>query len=90
MLIKAIHGPTRHALVHYRQSFSDSSSLILISADQENVLLQMDSFEQEVMEYIKPAHGTTTLGFVFKHGIIMAVDSRASMGTYICKNFRLA
>ena len=36
------------------------------------------------MEYIKPAHGTTTLGFVFKHGIIMAVDSRASMGTYIC------
>merc|ERR550534_786913 len=27
--------------------------------------------------------GTTTLGFVFKHGIIIAVDSRASMGTYI-------
>ena len=46
--------------------------------------LQLDNFEREVMEYIKPAHGTTTLGFVFKHGIIMAVDSRASMGTYIC------
>lgn len=43
----------------------------------------LDNFEREVMEYIKPAHGTTTLGFVFKHGIIMAVDSRASMGTYI-------
>merc|ERR1719251_408608 len=28
-------------------------------------------------------HGTTTLGFVFKHGIIIAVDSRASMGTFI-------
>jgi 20S proteasome subunit beta 5 len=28
-------------------------------------------------------HGTTTLGFVFKHGIIIAVDSRASMGSYI-------
>ncbi|KEP60029.1 UNVERIFIED_CONTAM: proteasome subunit beta type, putative [Hammondia hammondi] len=27
--------------------------------------------------------GTTTLGFVFKGGIILAVDSRASMGTYI-------
>eukprot|EP00397_Hematodinium_sp_SG-2012_P051623 GEMP01060585.1.p1 GENE.GEMP01060585.1~~GEMP01060585.1.p1 ORF type:complete len:292 (+),score=55.01 GEMP01060585.1:43-876(+) len=27
--------------------------------------------------------GTTTLGFVFKHGIIIAVDSRASMGSYI-------
>jgi 20S proteasome subunit beta 5 len=28
-------------------------------------------------------HGTTTLGFVFEHGIIIAVDSRASMGSYI-------
>jgi len=27
--------------------------------------------------------GTTTLGFVFQHGIIIAVDSRASMGSYI-------
>ncbi|KAL8433338.1 hypothetical protein Efla_001892 [Eimeria flavescens] len=27
--------------------------------------------------------GTTTLGFVYKGGIIIAVDSRASMGTYI-------
>jgi len=27
--------------------------------------------------------GTTTLGFVFEHGIIIAVDSRASMGSYI-------
>eukprot|EP00929_Paragymnodinium_shiwhaense_P031996 TRINITY_DN1780_c0_g2_i1.p2 TRINITY_DN1780_c0_g2~~TRINITY_DN1780_c0_g2_i1.p2 ORF type:complete len:282 (+),score=73.19 TRINITY_DN1780_c0_g2_i1:171-1016(+) len=27
--------------------------------------------------------GTTTLGFVFKEGIIIAVDSRASMGSYI-------
>lgn len=27
--------------------------------------------------------GTTTLGFVFEHGIIIAVDSRASMGTFI-------
>merc|ERR1719463_26372 len=28
-------------------------------------------------------HGTTTLGFVFKEGVIIAVDSRASMGSYI-------
>ena len=26
--------------------------------------------------------GTTTLGFLFKGGIIIAVDSRASMGSY--------
>jgi 20S proteasome subunit beta 5 len=27
--------------------------------------------------------GTTTLAFVFQEGVIMAVDSRASMGHYI-------
>jgi len=27
--------------------------------------------------------GTTTLGFIFEHGIIIAVDSRASQGSYI-------
>ena len=47
-------------------------------------LMQLDSFEREVMEYVKPNHGTTTLGFIFKGGVIIAVDSRASMGSYIC------
>jgi len=32
---------------------------------------------------IKMAHGTTTLAFVFEHGVLVAVDSRASMGSYI-------
>ncbi|XP_075434270.1 proteasome subunit beta type-8 [Ascaphus truei] len=32
---------------------------------------------------ITPAHGTTTLAFKFKHGVIVAVDSRASAGKYI-------
>jgi 20S proteasome subunit beta 5 len=36
--------------------------------------------EKKIMEYKK---GTTTLGFVFKGGVILAVDSRASMGSYI-------
>ena len=45
---------------------------------------QVDSFEREVMELVKPNHGTTTLGFIFEHGVIVAVDSRASMGSYIC------
>lgn len=50
--------------------------------------VQVESFEKNVMEYVKPKHGTTTLGFIFKHGVIIAVDSRASMGSYICKIFR--
>jgi 20S proteasome subunit beta 5 len=35
---------------------------------------------------IKFAHGTTTLGFVFQGGIIIAVDSRSTMGSYIGKH----
>lgn len=45
---------------------------------------QVDSFEREVMELVKPNHGTTTLAFIFEGGVIVAVDSRASMGSYIC------
>ncbi|TRY74365.1 hypothetical protein DNTS_032054, partial [Danionella cerebrum] len=29
-------------------------------------------------------HGTTTLAFKFQHGVMVAVDSRASAGSYIC------
>ena len=47
--------------------------------------LQIDSFEREVVEYVKPNHGTTTLGFIFQGGVIIAVDSRASQGSYICE-----
>ena len=43
----------------------------------------IDDFERQVVEYVKPNHGTTTLGFIFKGGIIIAVDSRASQGSYI-------
>ena len=46
--------------------------------------MQFDSFERQVVEMVKPCHGTTTLGFIFQHGVIIAVDSRATMGSYIC------
>lgn len=35
--------------------------------------------------HLKIQHGTTTLGFKFKHGVIIAVDSRATGGNYIGK-----
>ena len=50
-------------------------------------MLQIDSFEREVVEYVKPNHGTTTLGFIFQGGVIIAVDSRASQGSYICERW---
>lgn len=30
-------------------------------------------------------HGTTTLAFKFQHGVMVAVDSRASAGSYVSK-----
>jgi len=36
---------------------------------------------------VKPAKGTTTLAFIFKGGVMVAADSRASMGGYICECF---
>ena len=36
---------------------------------------------------IKFLHGTTTLGFVFNGGVLIAVDSRASMGSFIGRPF---
>ncbi|WZY82537.1 hypothetical protein YC2023_028921 [Brassica napus] len=32
---------------------------------------------------VKPAKGTTTLAFIFKESVMVAADSRASMGGYI-------
>ncbi|CDP13326.1 unnamed protein product [Coffea canephora] len=42
-----------------------------------------DGFQKESVQMVKPAKGTTTLAFIFKEGVIVAADSRASMGGYI-------
>jgi 20S proteasome subunit beta 5 len=42
-----------------------------------------DPYTHPLNENIKMAHGTTTMAFLFKHGVLVAVDSRASMGSYI-------
>jgi 20S proteasome alpha/beta subunit len=39
----------------------------------------------EAKQALKHAKGTTTLAFIFNEGVIVAADSRASMGGYICK-----
>jgi 20S proteasome subunit beta 5 len=48
------------------------------------LVMQLDGFQKAAVQMVKPAKGTTTLAFVFKHGVIVAADSRASMGNYIC------
>ncbi|KAG8448561.1 hypothetical protein GDO86_015596 [Hymenochirus boettgeri] len=44
----------------------------------------LHSLEEGVEDVkIEPWHGTTTLAFKFQHGVIVAVDSRASSGSYV-------
>eukprot|EP00963_Diacronema_lutheri_P009598 scaffold867_cov317-Pavlova_lutheri.AAC.63 len=45
---------------------------------------QLDAFQRQAVELVQPSHGTTTLGFIFQGGVIVAVDSRASQGSYVC------
>ncbi|KAK4785653.1 hypothetical protein SAY86_002342 [Trapa natans] len=42
-----------------------------------------DRFQKDAIQMVKPAKGTTTLAFIFKEGVMVAADSRASMGGYI-------
>lgn len=42
-----------------------------------------ERYVSEANDKIKFSHGTTTLAFVFDGGVLVAVDSRASMGSYI-------
>lgn len=57
--------------------------------DLENSLCEQNEIRNTridqniIRNTIKPQHGTTTLAFKFKHGMIIAVDSRATAGSYI-------
>jgi len=46
---------------------------------------QFDGFQAATKEMVKNKKGTTTLAFIFDKGVIVAADSRASMGGYICE-----
>jgi len=39
---------------------------------------------KEAQDAIRFAHGTTTLAFKYNAAVIVAVDSRSTMGNYIC------
>ena len=54
--------------------------VVLSCAQQQKAL---ENFVSATNHDIKFAHGTTTLGFLFNQGVLIAVDSRASMGSYI-------
>ena len=47
---------------------------------------QFDGFQKATKEMVNNKKGTTTLSFIFDKGVIVAADSRASMGGYICEH----
>lgn len=55
-----------------------------------SLLLQFDDFQKKPVQMVKPAKGTTTLAFIFKDGVMVAADSRARMGGYICMHYLIA
>jgi len=52
-------------------------------ADPSRFIDSVTSGDGEAGVQIQMHHGTTTLAFKFRHGVIVAVDSRASAGQYI-------
>jgi 20S proteasome subunit beta 5 len=53
------------------------------SSDKAPLYRSLSAYSNPLAPGMKYAHGTTTLGFVFNGGVLIAVDSRASMGSYI-------
>lgn len=60
-----------------------SNSLVIPPVERPASFLRDAFANSAAKDRIRFAHGTTTLAFSFKGGIIVAVDSRASMGQYI-------
>lgn len=84
-VIKQLNGPSPSRSVEAIQpSLNGVDSFALPSHDPAGFLANytdVDSSNPDAR--IKLAHGTTTLAFRFKGGIIVAVDSRATAGSYV-------
>nr|KAF6462872.1 proteasome 20S subunit beta 8 [Molossus molossus] len=75
---------SRHCSDPGHYSFSmRSPELALPRGMQPTEFLRSLGENRESKVQIEMAHGTTTLAFKFQHGVIVAVDSRASAGNYI-------
>ncbi|XP_004144192.1 proteasome subunit beta type-5 [Cucumis sativus] len=68
-----LFGPTMEAM----EGFAAAPSFEIPNSSD------FDGFQKDAIQMVKPAKGTTTLAFIFKEGVMVAADSRASMGGYI-------
>ncbi|PRP82740.1 proteasome subunit beta type 5 [Planoprotostelium fungivorum] len=63
---------------------NDASSQFVLPAVQNPATFIRDTFQKaNAPAPIEMAHGTTTLGFIYDHGVVIAVDSRSTQGSYI-------
>lgn len=70
------------ALVIHRPA-AECPSFLMAPVEDPSRFLDAVARDPSTQALVRFLHGTTTLAFVFKHGIIVAVDSRASMGQYV-------
>jgi len=66
-----------------QQSMSDNPTSFPLAPSLPLREQAYDDFSSQANSEIKFLHGTTTLAFIFDGGVLVAVDSRASMGSYI-------
>jgi 20S proteasome subunit beta 5 len=70
--------------VPYIHHIIDNTDILIMMVWQPTAFLQLHTDDHADPNCkIKIAHGTTTLAFRFRGGIIVAVDSRATAGSYI-------
>uniref|UniRef100_A0A4W6F2C8 Proteasome subunit beta n=1 Tax=Lates calcarifer TaxID=8187 RepID=A0A4W6F2C8_LATCA len=68
---------------HYNFGTKTQEFAVPVGADPSGFL---KSCNHDSGVCIEMNHGTTTLAFKFRHGVIVAVDSRASAGRYLASN----
>lgn len=56
---------------------------LFFKAIKDTANAQVPGEETTAVKGITPLHGTTTLAFIFKGGVLVATDSRSTMGAYI-------
>lgn len=88
-LYSNIDAPTRSLSEKYATELAELRSPANFAmpqvADPQGFLRAVTDGSQAADKvHVKIAHGTTTLAFKFKEGVIVAVDSRATAGSYIC------
>jgi len=65
------------------QILPDREAIVMPNVARPGQFFREAFQRSDAPEPIEMRHGTTTLGFVYKNGVVIAVDSRATQGNYI-------